>query len=186
MSNSGGIMLRCTDRLDDEIFVGELSKYFYVGNDGKVYLVGSDEEVNQVSKGKGYLSVRYGGKYIMTHRLVYALTKGPFYSHIDHIDGNPSNNSISNLRLCDQGLNVANARIRSDNTSGYIGVIWHKASKGRWQAQTMYKGKRIHVGLFTDKEEAALAYNYKITELFGHQCTFNQVFEDHPDSVSES
>lgn len=183
MSNSVKTTLRCTDNLDDKDFVQELRGYFYTDTSGKVYVVSTGQEVNQVSKGKGYTSVRYNGKYIMTHRLVYALINGPFHSHIDHIDGNPSNNVISNLRLCTQGLNVANAKIRSDNTSGYFGVIWHKASKNRWQAQTMYNGKRVYIGLYTDKDEAALAYNYKITELFGHQCTFNQVFEDRPDAV---
>jgi hypothetical protein len=49
----------------------------------------------------------------------------------------------------------------------------------------MFKGKRIHIGLFNSKDEAALAYNYKLTELFGYQCTFNQVFEDHPDALTE-
>jgi hypothetical protein len=81
-------------------------------------------------------------------------------------------------------LNTANAAIRSDNTTGYIGVTWHKTTN-KWQAQTMFKGKRIHIGLFNSKDEAALAYNYKLTELFGYQCTFNQVFEDHPDALTE-
>jgi len=181
MSNLVKATLRCTDNLDDPDFVKELRGYFYATDCGKIFKVSTGEKVNQINRMSDYKGVCYKGKYIMTHRLLWALINGPFYSHIDHIDGDPSNNQISNLRLCTQGLNVANAKVRSDNTTGYIGVIWHKASN-KWQAQTMFNGKRVHIGLFTNKHEAALAYNYKLTELFGYQCTFNKVFEDHPDA----
>jgi hypothetical protein len=174
MSNSGKTTLRCTDRLEDEDFVKELREYFFATPCGKVFIKATGEECRDINKSR-YLGVGYKGRYYMKHRLVYALLKGPFHSHLDHIDRDRYNNSITNLRPCTQGLNVANASIRSDNTSGYIGVIWHKATN-KWQAQTMYNGKRVHIGLFESKDEAALAYNYKLTELFGHQCTFNQVF----------
>lgn len=174
MSNSGKTTLRCTDRLEDEDFVQELRGYFFATPCGKVFKVSTGEESSEIDTGL-YKRVIYKGRYYMKHRLVYALLKGPFHSHLDHIDRDGYNNSIANLRPCTQGLNVANASIRSDNTSGYIGVIWHKATN-KWQAQTMYNGKRVHIGLFESKDEAALAYNHKLTELFGHQCTFNQVF----------
>lgn len=41
---------------------------------------------------------------------------------IDHIDRNPKNNSIYNLRACNNILNSLNRGIRSDNNTGYVGV----------------------------------------------------------------
>jgi len=174
-------MPRSTDRLDDPLYIDGLSRRYVLDWPCGVYDTYTTEWLKPVDHKQGYIRFWVDGRLIMFHRLVYAITKGPITSNIDHIDGDVSNNHPDNLRDCSQSLNTANSKVRSDNTTGYIGVIWHKAS-GKWQAQTMLNGKRIHIGLFTDKDEAALAYNYKLTELFGHRCTFNSVFKDHPDT----
>lgn len=181
----GQTILRCTDGLNNESFVEELRNFYTASDCGRIYLKETGEELPERNRTKDYLGITYKGKQYLKHRVLYALWHGPYYSHIDHIDRDTFNNSKDNLRLCSQGLNVANASMRSDNTTGYIGVIWHKASN-KWQAQTMLKGKRVHIGLFSDIKEAALAYNHKLTEMFGHQCTFNNVFEDHPDAATET
>lgn len=48
---------------------------------------------------------------------------------------------------------------QSDNTSGFVGVCWHKIGK-KWHAQISLFGKRKqkHLGLFVNPEEASLAY----------------------------
>jgi hypothetical protein len=168
-------MLRCTDNLNDEGLVASLRSYYTTNDAGGLYTRSDGKEVKQCKRVGNYKGITFKGRLYLSHRVIYAIVNGPFNSHIDHIDGDPTNNSPSNLRLCTQGLNVANARVRSDNTTGYTGVIWHKASN-KWQAQTMFNGKRVHIGLFSCRKEAALAYNHKLTELFGHQCTFNKVF----------
>jgi hypothetical protein len=170
-----GTTLRCIDNLNDPDFVQELRGVFYFTADGNIYRVRDSTLVEGSKLNRRYWAIHYNGRYYMKHRVIYALKNGPFYSHIDHIDRDTNNNSPSNLRLCTQGLNVANARMRSDNTTGFMGVIWHKSSR-KWQAQTMFNGKRVHIGLYTDKKEAALAYNHKLEELFGPKCTFNKVF----------
>ena len=43
---------------------------------------------------------------------------------IDHIDGNPWNNDINNLRLVTQKVNCQNRKKRATNSSGYTGVCW--------------------------------------------------------------
>lgn len=169
-------MPQCTDNLDNESFVDYLRSRLSVF-DGKVYSWGHNKFLGSLDKNTGYIRCGFEGRVYQAHRLIYAITNGPLSGHIDHIDRNKTNNRPENLRLCNQGLNVANANLRSDNTSGYIGVIWHKASN-RWQAQTMFNGKRVHVGLYLDKEQAAMAYNIKLRELFGYRCTFNKVFHD--------
>jgi hypothetical protein len=180
----GVVMPRCTDKLDDEKFVEELRRVFDTDGQGNLFYRETGEVVEEFHWSSGYIGVAYKDRRFMKHRVMYALINGPFYSHLDHINRVKTDNRDKNLRICCQGLNVANANMRSDNTTGYMGVIWHKASN-KWQAQTMLKGKRIHIGLFNSKDEAALAYNYKLTELFGYQCTFNKVFEDHPDALTE-
>lgn len=60
------------------------------------------------------------------HRIVWYLMKGedPIGYEIDHIDGNPWNNHISNLRKVSREINVRNASKRKDNTSGTTGVTF--------------------------------------------------------------
>lgn len=48
----------------------------------------------------------------------------------------------------------ASAAIRSDNTSGYPGVNYHK---GKWDAKICYQGIRYRIGRFADIEDAVLA-----------------------------
>lgn len=55
----------------------------------------------------GYLSVSYRRKKIAYHRLMYAAFIGPLSPDlvINHIDGNPLNNSLTNLELVTQSEN---------------------------------------------------------------------------------
>jgi hypothetical protein len=48
---------------------------------------------------------------------------------IDHINGNKSDNRWLNLREATQSQNMTNTGNRADNSSGYKGVCWHKASR---------------------------------------------------------
>lgn len=72
---------------------------------------------------------------------------------IDHIDGNPSNNQIDNLREASEGQNRANAGKHSDNTSGSKGVYWDKRTH-RWLVQVCVNYKTHFAGRFTDKGAA--------------------------------
>lgn len=92
------------------------------------------------------------------HRVAWAMVHGecPVDMQIDHINGVRDDNRICNLRLADNSQNNANVKLKSNNTSGYKGVTWSKASK-KWAAQIHHKGKHIHLGLFDRKEDAAMA-----------------------------
>lgn len=83
---------------------------------------------------------------------------------VDHINRDKLDNRSSNLRLVDRSTNSLNSGKRKHNTSGYKGVTWHKAS-GKWSAQIMVKGKKYHLGLYTEPQEASVAYQEKLKEL---------------------
>lgn len=104
-----------------------------------------------------YLHVMIDGKKYKAHRLIWLLHYGAWPKQfIDHIDGNGLNNRVENLRDVSHTENQQNSRKSSANVSGVVGVIWHKQAQ-KWQAQIKAGGKRIHLGLFTDKAEAVAA-----------------------------
>lgn len=108
--------------------------------------------------GDGYGMVGIDGKVYLTHRVIWLLVHKAWPENaIDHIDRNPMNNKISNLREVSKAENQHNADLRRDNSSGYIGVSFHKCT-GKYQAQICLNGKNINLGLFNTTEEAYLAY----------------------------
>jgi hypothetical protein len=78
----------------------------------------------------------------------------------------------SNLRVATRAENIRHRRRNRNNTSGYIGVTWHKAAK-QWMAQASIGRKHIHVGLFGTAEEAARARDTLIHELHGEFASLN-------------
>lgn len=61
---------------------------------------------------------------VVVHRIIWLLCVGsiPNGSVIDHIDGNPHNNKIDNLRVIPSEENARNAKKRKDNKTGVCGV----------------------------------------------------------------
>ena len=72
---------------------------------------------------------------------------------VDHIDGDPSNNRLDNLRVVTNQDNTKNRRIPSHNTSGVMGVVWDK-SREKWRSQIGVGGKVVKLGRYADKDEA--------------------------------
>lgn len=63
-----------------------------------------------------------------------------------------------NCRWTTQSIQSQNTRnIKSNNTSGYRGVSFHK-TKEKWQASIGLDNKQIYLGTFTTAEEASEAY----------------------------
>lgn len=89
------------------------------------------------------------------HRYLFCDPKG---KHIDHINHNTLCNLKSNLRVVSCGENQQNrAGSRKDNkTSGVRGVHWDKHI-GKWRVQMQIKGKKKHIGVYDDKQEAKIA-----------------------------
>lgn len=107
-----------------------------------------------------------GVKYFAS-RVIYYMTTGedPGDSQVDHIDQNWLNNNIWNLRLdVDRSVQQVNSPKRRNNTSGVMGVHWHKSS-GKWMAQVNKNGKDKYLGVYTCKIEAARVVNEKWIEM---------------------
>lgn len=98
-------------------------------------------------------------KHAQAHNVIWNMVHGevPEGMFVDHIDGVPWNNALSNLRLATPSENSMNRRTRSDNLAGIKGVGWHKSS-GKYIARIVYGGKRVHLGSFDVKGLAAVAY----------------------------
>jgi hypothetical protein len=99
-------------------------------------------------------------KLFRVHRIVYALATNTNIDNefVDHVDGNKSNNKISNLRLATNQQNCCNKQAQLKSTSAYKGVSWDKKCK-KWRAQICINYKKIHLGTFEKETDAAIAYN---------------------------
>ena len=85
---------------------------------------------------------------------------------VDHINGDPLDNTRGNLRICSQGENILNKRFMSNNTSGFIGVSYKK-DRDRYDPEIRFEYTRCHLGMTKTIEEAV--YKRYIAEqlLFG-------------------
>ena len=107
--------------------------------------------------GHGYLRLRVCSRLYQAHRLAWLYVYGNWpKGQIDHINRNRSDNRIPNLRDVTNRQNQQNRSTNSDNTSGHPGVYWDKQSF-KWRARIKHNQKLIHLGLFTDLEEAIAA-----------------------------
>lgn len=102
------------------------------------------------------------------HRLVaIAFIENPEGKpEVDHIDNNPLNNKIENLRWATSKENCRNRQNRIDNKSGIKGVSWDK-SRQKWCAFIQIDEINIHLGRYNTIEEATLARQTRANQAFG-------------------
>lgn len=104
-----------------------------------------------------YIQIRINGKTYLGHRLSWLYVYGKFTEQtIDHINNNPSDNRICNLREASVQENMYNRKINKSNKSGIKGICWHKCTN-KWRARLTVNGKEKHIGLFDNLELAELA-----------------------------
>lgn len=117
----------------------------------------------------GYVTVTVLGRSVQAHRLAWLFMTGrwpPKPMSVDHVNRCRSDNRWANLRLADPHQNTANQSRRSDNSSGTIGVAFHRQI-GRWRAYLSVRGKQIALGCYATREEAVAARLAAETKHFG-------------------
>lgn len=106
---------------------------------------------------RGYRQIKFKGRIMKAHRIAWALHYGEWPSKgIDHIDGNPSNNRIENLRNVEQSENVKNMKRPVHNKTGVVGVTKCPGKKP-WLATIQVNGKTKNLGYYSDFDEAVAA-----------------------------
>jgi len=102
----------------------------------------------------GYRMVRAFGRRIYVHRAVWIWHHGtiPDGMEVDHIDRDPRNCRIENLRLRTHAGNLMNRTAQKNSRTGVRNVCVH--SSGKFMVQVQPVG---YCGLFDTLEEAAAA-----------------------------
>lgn len=111
---------------------------------------------------QGYLRVMLKKRLLNVHRIVWKLETGEEPApEMDHINGDPSDNRLCNLRPASRAQNQRNKGLSKNNVCGFKGVRWdgHSGSRARpWRAAIRVNGKRHYLGKFASPEEAHAAY----------------------------
>jgi hypothetical protein len=104
----------------------------------------------------GYRIMNLKGRFHQAHRLAWLHFHGEWPSgHIDHINGDASDNRICNLRDVSNADNRRNTGLPTTNTSGAIGVSL--TASGKWEARLQKDGRTVHLGRFALKDDAIRA-----------------------------
>jgi hypothetical protein len=133
--------------------------------------------------GVGYLSVKLSKRGVQQNCYIHRLVAREWVENpgnkrcVDHIDGSRTNNHWANLRYATHSENSMNQKSRTDGSSIYKGVSYHKATN-KWQAQLLANGKQTYLGIFESEQEAAEVYNKTALEHFGNFARINILESD--------
>ncbi len=118
----------------------------------------------------GYKRGNIGGVSVRAHRAAWAIVHGRWPEHeIDHVNGDPLDNRLTNLREATSGENKTNRGAYS-KTSPYIGV---SPNGSRWAAGVRAKGKYHYGGSFRTQEDAAKSRDQLAKQLHGEYARLN-------------
>jgi hypothetical protein len=90
--------------------------------------------------------------------------------HLDHRDGNPSNNAIANLRPAAHAHNNRVRHVHKNNAVGLKGVTKQRVSKTGgigYETRISVDGKPHYLGYFKTPEDAHAAYCAAADRHFG-------------------
>jgi hypothetical protein len=147
------------------------------------FAIVDDDDYTELSRFKWYaykrgniwyaarrLSKKEGRKTVHMHTSILQSSR-----RIDHCDGNGLNNRRYNLRFSTHKQNTRNGGLRSNNSSGFMGVHWDSLRR-KWHAQIKVDGKSISLGRFDEKWRAALERDYAAIERFVEFARLNLPF----------
>jgi len=101
--------------------------------------------------------LKFFGKAIAMSRAVWEYFNGkiPKNMHVDHIDGDNSNNLIENLQLLSNSKNKQKGAPRNyrNNVSGMTGVLWD-SKLSKWKVSFRWEKTLYYFGVFESLTEA--------------------------------
>lgn len=145
---------------------------------GKSFLI-SPEDYKTVSKHKwsvdkyGYVITSIGQNPVTSLKLHRYLLDAPKGFFVDHINGDPSDNRRSNLRICNVAESSYNTKKHSTNRSGYKGVSVYPKRNKKYLATIRAGGKHFCLGYYFTAEDAAKAYDEAALRLHGEFARLN-------------
>lgn len=156
-----------------ELTAAELKKHLKYDPDTGCFtwISGKAKDIGQIAgttatRG-GYRKICLNYQRYSAHHLVWLYAYGQLpKSRLDHVDGNPDNNRIENLREANPSQNRMNVRLGRNNTSGVKGVSW-SATKQKWWVQVWAYGVMHNIGYFADLKDAAEARERAAKRLHG-------------------
>lgn len=111
-------------------------------------------------KGLTYATANIKDRTVYMHRMIM---NEPLGLYVDHFNRNGLDNQRQNLRITTQSVNIANAGMFQNNTSGYKGVVKYRTG---WKAQIKFHQKVIQSNMLNSKTEAAILRDELARQLF--------------------
>jgi hypothetical protein len=139
----------------DNILTQELVQSLFEYRDGELFSLKKCSLVARYALKAKYKRTLINGKQYLIHRIVFLYHYGYLPKCVDHIDGNPLNNKIENLREATTSQNQHNSKKPITNKSGIKGVSWHK-SANKWFVSLKIQRRKFYFGLYKDIELAEL------------------------------
>lgn len=162
-------LIRC-DMETGKLFWLPRGREFFVSD--SIFLAWNSRYANTEAFTAEYKGYRLGSilyKQIPAHRVIFALAHGYWpKGEVDHCNGLRNDNRIDNLREVSNAENRKNQRPRTDNSSGFIGVVWDRSRK-KWSARVGLCGKTISLGRFN-----CLGHAISARKTANHQYGFHE------------
>ena len=111
-----------------------------------------------------YICTLIDGEIVPIYRVVLNVTNPQML--VDHRNHNKADNRKNNLRIATDSQNNMNKSKQSNNTSGVTGVVWYKFTN-KWKSQIKINGKNIHLGYFSNFNDAVKARKEAEEKYFG-------------------
>lgn len=114
----------------------------------------------------GYLVLILDRRAYLGHRVAWFYVHGEWAQEVDHINGNPADTRLVNLRPVTRSQNMMNMGRSPRNTSGHKGVSWAKNDR-KWQAYITLNRRKRSLGYHADINDAIAARRAAEAEIFG-------------------
>jgi len=105
------------------------------------------------------------------HRM---LTNAPSGMEVDHINGNPLDQRMENLRICTKSQNLMNSKKSTRNKTGYKGVSFDNSERVKRPYRVFIRrdGKNVSLGNYSTAEEAHEVYKIASKMEYGEYARF--------------